>query len=247
MNPLIWLWLYSLVSAACNVNYAMWSPGFGMTVINDLIPALPQLSIEEFETINGGIDADNIGRGVKYRVPYSKEMTINKPAIWSGNCPKTLLLLGEETTQNTSTPSQQPTLSTSADESTNTPVAAPGTTTDYTATSIASTQKASSPTNSKPTGKATDTTRNKTPTAGSVGSKSTEAAATSGGTHSPLAKQWTCWPSKHSYYLDTASQASKEKAVNDFCKKFKEKPLTPNGDNKLIEEDLVLDAYLKVG
>ncbi|KAH7464325.1 hypothetical protein FOMA001_g17727 [Fusarium oxysporum f. sp. matthiolae] len=138
MNSLIWLWLYSLVSAACDVNYAMWSPGFGMT---------------EFETINGGIDADNIGKGGTYTVPYSKEMTINKPAKWSGNCPKTLLLLGEETTQNTPMPSQQPTPFTSADESTNTPVAAPGTTTDYTATTIASTQKASSPTNSKPTGR----------------------------------------------------------------------------------------------
>ncbi|KAJ0132256.1 hypothetical protein BFJ63_vAg16253 [Fusarium oxysporum f. sp. narcissi] len=177
MNSLIWLWLYSLVSAACDVNYAMWFPHFGMTVINDLIPALPQVSVEEFETINEGIDADKIGGGGTYTVPYSSEMTINKPAIWSGNCPKTLLLLGEETTQNTPMPSQQSTLSTSTKENTNTPVTASGTTHDHTTTSTAGTQKTADPINSKPTGQTTDPSHNKTPTPGKTGSKKATGSA----------------------------------------------------------------------
>ncbi|RKK11013.1 hypothetical protein BFJ66_g11491 [Fusarium oxysporum f. sp. cepae] len=297
MNSLIWLWLYSLVSAACDVNYAMWSPGFGMTVINDLIPALPQVSVEEFETINEGIDADKIGGGGTYTVPYSSEMTINKPAIWSGNCPKTLLLLGEETTQNTPMPSQQSTLSTSTKENTNTPVPASETTPDHTTTSTAGTHKTADQTNIKPTGQATDTTRNKTPTlvktgskkatgsagseptgqatdttrnktptlvktgskkaTGSAGSEPTGAATdvtsqsagpttqTSAETPSPTAELWTCWTSKDRTLLDNTPKKTRMTAVNEFCRKFKEKPLTPkNRSSDVKQKDLALVAYL---
>ncbi|KAK2666649.1 hypothetical protein RAB80_014501 [Fusarium oxysporum f. sp. vasinfectum] len=390
MNSLIWLWLYPLVSAACDANYALWSPHFGMTVINDLIPALPQVSVEEFETINEGIDADKIGTGGTYTVPYSSEMTINKPAIWSGNCPKTLLLLGEETTQNTPMPSQQSTLSTSTKENTNTPVPASETTLDHTTTSTAGTHKTADQTNIKPTGQATDTTRNKTPTpgktgskkatgsagseptgqatdttrnntptlvktgskkatgsagseptgqatdttrnktptpgktgskkatgsagseptgqatdttrnntptlvktgskkatgsagseptgqatdttrnntptlvktgskkaTGSAGSKPTGAATdftsqsadpttpTSAETHSPTAKPWTCWASKDRTLLDNTPKKTRMTAVNEFCRKFKEKPLTPkNRSSDVKQKDLALLAYL---
>ncbi|KAJ0126518.1 hypothetical protein HZ326_30374 [Fusarium oxysporum f. sp. albedinis] len=299
-----------------------------MTVINDLIPALPQVSVEEFETINEGIDADKIGTGGTYTVPYSSEMTINKPAIWSGNCPKTLLLLGEETTQNTPMPSQQSTLSTSTKENTNTPVPASETTLDHTTTSTAGTHKTADQTNIKPTGQATDTTRNKTPTpgktgskkatgsagseptgqatdttrnntptpvktgskkatgsagseptgqatdttrnntptlvktgskkaTGSAGSKPTGAATdftsqsadpttpTSAETHSPTAKPWTCWASKDRTLLDNTPKKTRMTAVNEFCRKFKEKPLTPkNRSSDVKQKDLALLAYL---
>ncbi|EXK75635.1 hypothetical protein FOQG_19598 [Fusarium oxysporum f. sp. raphani 54005] len=266
MNSLIWLWLYSLVSAACDVNYAMWSPGFGMTVINDLIPALPQVSVEEFETINEGIDADKIGGGGTYTVPYSSEMTINKPAIWFGNCPKTLLLLGEETTQNTPMPSQQSTLSTSAKGNTNAPVPASETTPDHTTTSTAGTHKTADQTNSKPTGQATDRTHNKTPTlvktgskkaTGSAGSEPTRAATdvtsqnvdpttqTSAETPSPTAELWTCWTSKDRTLLDNTPKKTRMTAVNEFCRKFKEKPLTPkNRSSDVKQKDLALVAYV---
>ncbi|KAG6990882.1 hypothetical protein FOFC_02587 [Fusarium oxysporum] len=297
MNSLIWLWLYPLVSAACDANYALWSPHFGMTVINDLIPALPQVSVEEFETINEGIDADKIGTGGTYTVPYGSEMTINKPAIWSGNCPKTLLLLGEETTQNTPMPSQQSTLSTSTKENTNTPVPASETTPDHTTTSTAGTHKTADQTNIKPTGQATDTTRNNTPTlvktgskkatgsagseptgqatdttrnntptlvktgskkaTGSAGSKPTGAATdvtsqsadpttpTSAETHSPTAKPWTCWASKDRTLLDNTPKKTRMTAVNEFCRKFKEKPLTPkNRSSDVKQKDLALLAYV---
>ncbi|KAK2480439.1 hypothetical protein H9L39_08007 [Fusarium oxysporum f. sp. albedinis] len=266
MNSLIWLWLYPLVSAACDANYALWSPHFGMTVINDLIPALPQVSVEEFESINEGIDADKIGTGGTYTVPYGSEMTINKPAIWSGNCPKTLLLLGEETTQNTPMPSQQSTLSTSTKENTNTPVPASETTPDHTTTSTAGTHKTADQTNIKPTGQATDTTRNNTPTlvktgskkaTGSAGSKPTGAATdvtsqsadpttpTSAETHSPTAKPWTCWASKDRTLLDNTPKKTRMTAVNEFCRKFKEKPLTPkNRSSDVKQKDLALLAYV---
>ncbi|KAI3570640.1 hypothetical protein IWW34DRAFT_576822, partial [Fusarium oxysporum f. sp. albedinis] len=243
MNSLIWLWLYSLVSAACDVNYAMWFPHFGMTVINDLIPALPQVSVEEFETINEGIDADKIGGGGTYTVPYSSEMTINKPAIWSGNCPKTLLLLGEETTQNTPMPSQQSTLSTSTKENTNTPVTASGTTHDHTTTSTAGTQKTADPINSKPTGQTTDPSHNKTPTPGKTGSK--KATGSAGKTHSPTAEPCTCWMGKDSPSLDTTYKEVRETVVNGFCRRFKKKPLTPkNPSSNLGQKDLALIAYV---
>ncbi|KAF5232184.1 hypothetical protein FANTH_13098 [Fusarium anthophilum] len=298
MNSLIWLWLYPLVSAACDANYALWSPHFGMTVINDLIPALPQVSVEEFESINEGIDADKIGTGGTYTVPYGSEMTINKPAIWSGNCPKTLLLLGEKTTQNTPMPSQQSTLSTSTKENTNTPVPASETTPDHTTTSTAGTHKTADQTNIKPTGQATDTTRNNTPTlvktgskkatgsagseptrqatdttrnntptlvktgskktTGSAGSKPTGAATdvasqsadpttpTSAETHSPTAKPWTCWASKERTLLDNTPKKTRMTAVNEFCRQFKEKPLTPkNPRSNLEQKDLALFAYVR--
>ncbi|KAK2926456.1 hypothetical protein FoTM2_013322 [Fusarium oxysporum f. sp. vasinfectum] len=330
-----------------------------MTVINDLIPALPQVSVEEFETINEGIDADKIGTGGTYTVPYSSEMTINKPAIWSGNCPKTLLLLGEETTQNTPMPSQQSTLSTSTKENTNTPVPASETTPDHTTTRTAGTHKTADQTNIKPTGQATDTTRNNTPTlvktgskkatgsagseptgqatdttrtntptlvktgskkatgsagseptgqatdttrnntptlvktgskkatgsagseptgqatdttrnntptlvktgskkaTGSAGSKPTGAATdvtsqsadpttpTSAETHSPTAKPWTCWASKDRTLLDNTPKKTRMTAVNEFCRKFKEKPLTPkNRSSDVKQKDLALLAYV---
>ncbi|CVL09363.1 uncharacterized protein FMAN_14302 [Fusarium mangiferae] len=44
--------------------------------------------------------------GETYTVPYGPEVTIITPAIWSGNCPKTLLLHGEEKVQDASTPSK---------------------------------------------------------------------------------------------------------------------------------------------
>ncbi|TVY74568.1 hypothetical protein Focb16_v005748 [Fusarium oxysporum f. sp. cubense] len=359
MNSLIWIWLHALVSAACDVNYALWSPGFGMTVINDLIPALPEVNVKEFENINGGIDANNIGKGGTYTVPYGSEMTINKPAKWSGNCPKTLLLLGEETTQNTPMPSQQSTLSTSTKENTNTPVTASGTTHDHTTTSTAGIQKADDLTNSKPTGQATDTTRNKTPTPGKTGSKKATGSAdsestghttdttrnntptlvktgskkatgsadseptghttdttrnntptlvktgskkatgsadsestghttdttrnntptlvktgskkatgsagseptgaasdvtsqsadpttqTSVETHSPTAKLWTCWMSKDRTLFDNTSKMTRMTAVNEFCQRFKKKPLTPkNPKSSLEQKDLALFAYV---
>ncbi|KAK2667915.1 hypothetical protein RAB80_017106 [Fusarium oxysporum f. sp. vasinfectum] len=328
MNSLIWIWLHALVSAACDVNYALWLPGFGMTVINDLIPALPEVGVKEFETINGGIDANNIGKGGTYTVPYGSEMTINKPAKWSGNCPKTLLLLGEETTQNTPMPSQQSTLSTSTKENTNTPVTASGTTHDHTTTSTAGIQKADDPTNSKPTGQATDTTRNKTPTPGKTGSKKVTGSAdsestghttdttrnntptlvktgskkatgsagseptghttdttrnntptlvktgskkatgsagseptgaasdvtsqsadpttqTSVETHSPTAELWTCWMSKDRTLFDNTSKMTRMTAVNEFCQRFKKKPLTPkNPKSSLEQKDLALFAYV---
>ncbi|KAI8397197.1 hypothetical protein FOFC_20469, partial [Fusarium oxysporum] len=105
--------------------------------------------------------------------------------------PKTLLLLGEETTQNTPMPSQQLTLSTSTKENTNTPVTASGTTPDHTTTSTAGTHKTADQTNSKPTGQATDTTSQ---SADPTTLKSAE-------THSPTAEPWTCWTAKDSRSL----------------------------------------------
>ncbi|KNB13629.1 hypothetical protein FOXG_20862 [Fusarium oxysporum f. sp. lycopersici 4287] len=194
-------------------------------------------------------------------------MTINKPAIWSGNCPKTLLLLGEETTQNTPMPSQQSTLSTSTKENTNTPVPASETTPDHTTTSTAGTHKTADQTNIKPTGQATDTTRNNTPTlvktgskkaTGSAGSKPTGAATdvtsqsadpttpTSAETHSPTAKPWTCWASKDRTLLDNTYKKTRMTAVNEFCRQFKEKPLTPkNPKSNLEQKDLALFAYVR--
>ncbi|EXL64779.1 hypothetical protein FOPG_18971 [Fusarium oxysporum f. sp. conglutinans race 2 54008] len=240
MNSLIWIWLHALASAACDVNYALWSPGFGMTVINDLIPALPEVGVKEFENINGGIDANNIGKGGTYTVPYGSEMTINKPAKWSGDCPKTLLLRGEETTQKTPTPSEQPTLSTLTQENTNTPMAASGTVPDHTTTRPAGTHKVADLSDSKSSGQATDT---ETPTPGKTGSKKPTGTGT--GAASPTATPWTCWP-KGSQFSVTSSKEIRDKAVNDFCAKLKGEPLTPkNHYSVLQQQNLTLSGYLK--
>jgi hypothetical protein len=109
MKSLIWFWLYSRVSAACDINHALWYPDYGDTVIEDLIQALPGVGAKQFKMLNPDVNPNRIMSGEEYTVPYGPEMTIIPPAIWSGNCPQTLLLHGEETTQDASTPSRQPT------------------------------------------------------------------------------------------------------------------------------------------
>ncbi|VTO90215.1 unnamed protein product [Fusarium graminearum] len=106
MKLFIWLWLCSIVSAACDINYAFWFPDFGMTVLGDLTPAIPDVGVPEFEKQNPGVKADKIQEGGAYKVPYSPEMVIIEPAIWSGKCTKTLLLRGEEKTQKAAMSSQ---------------------------------------------------------------------------------------------------------------------------------------------
>ncbi|KAG7403853.1 hypothetical protein Forpe1208_v016106 [Fusarium oxysporum f. sp. rapae] len=76
-------------------------------------------------------------------------------------------------------PSQQSTLSTSAKENTNTPMPASETTPDHTTTSTAGSKKTTGSADSEPTGQATDTTRNKTPTPGKTGSKKATGSADS--------------------------------------------------------------------
>ncbi|KAI3567792.1 hypothetical protein IWW34DRAFT_641572 [Fusarium oxysporum f. sp. albedinis] len=106
MNLFIWLWLYSLVSAACDISHALWSPDYGETVIEDLSQALPGVGVKQFKTLNPGVNPNRIMSGETYTVPYGPEITIITPATWSRNCPKTLLLHGEEKAQDASTPSK---------------------------------------------------------------------------------------------------------------------------------------------
>ncbi|KAL5610473.1 hypothetical protein FOBRF1_006590 [Fusarium oxysporum] len=130
MNLFIWLWLYSLVSAACDISHALWSPDYGDTVIEDLSQALPGVGVKQFKTLNPGVNPNRIMSGETYTVPYGPEITIITPATWSGNCPKTLLLHGEETTQDASTPSKplKPSVTTESDLNTSHPTS--GTTHD---------------------------------------------------------------------------------------------------------------------
>jgi hypothetical protein len=106
MKSFIWLWLCSLASATCDINYGFWTPDYGMTVLGDITPALPDVGIPEFEMKNPGVKAGKIKAGDQYKIPYSPAMVIIEPAVWSGNCPKTLLLRGVDKTQKVAMPSQ---------------------------------------------------------------------------------------------------------------------------------------------
>ncbi|CZR49658.1 uncharacterized protein FPRO_14863 [Fusarium proliferatum ET1] len=106
MNLFIWLSLYSLASTACDIGHALWSPDYGDTVVEDLGQGLPGVGVKQFGALNPSVNPNRIMFGETYTVPYGPEMTIITPAIWSGNCPKTLLLHGEEKVQDASTPSK---------------------------------------------------------------------------------------------------------------------------------------------
>ncbi|EGU73869.1 hypothetical protein FOXB_15620, partial [Fusarium oxysporum f. sp. conglutinans Fo5176] len=123
-------------------------------------------------------------------------------------------------------------------------------------------KKATGSAGSEPTGQATDTTRNNTPTLVKTGSKKATGSAgskaatdvtsqsadpttpTSAETHSPTAKPWTCWASKDRTLLDNTPKKTRMTAVNEFCRQLKEKPLTPkNPKSNLEQKDLALFAY----
>ncbi|KAI8416651.1 hypothetical protein FOFC_02964 [Fusarium oxysporum] len=54
--------------------------------------------MKEFAKLNPGVDPNKLRTdpASPYKVPYSPQMTIIAPAVWSGDCPKTLLLDGEQ-------------------------------------------------------------------------------------------------------------------------------------------------------
>ncbi|KAJ0128445.1 Uncharacterized protein HZ326_28455, partial [Fusarium oxysporum f. sp. albedinis] len=60
--------------------------------------AFKDISMKEFAKLNPGVDTNKLRTdpASPYKVPYSPQMTIIPPAVLSGDCPKTLLLDGEQ-------------------------------------------------------------------------------------------------------------------------------------------------------
>ncbi|KAI3565806.1 hypothetical protein IWW34DRAFT_825242 [Fusarium oxysporum f. sp. albedinis] len=100
MNLLIWFFIYPLLSLGCDANYryAVWTPRPGDTLFSDVALALPDINMKEFEKLNPGVDRNKLRTdpASPYKLPYSPQMKIIPPAVWSGDCPKTLLLDGEQ-------------------------------------------------------------------------------------------------------------------------------------------------------
>ncbi|KAI3561766.1 hypothetical protein IWW34DRAFT_825343 [Fusarium oxysporum f. sp. albedinis] len=100
MNILIWFFIYPLLSLGCDANYryVVWTPRPGDTLFSDVALALPDISMKEFAKLNPGVDTNKLRTdpASPYKLPYSPQMTIIPPAVWSGDCPKTLLLDGEQ-------------------------------------------------------------------------------------------------------------------------------------------------------
>lgn len=96
MNLFIWISIHSLASIACDINYsyAEWTPRENDTLIVDVIPFLPDVSVEGFKNLNPGVNPDMLYYDITspYRLPYRPNMTVLPPAVLSGDCPKTLLL-----------------------------------------------------------------------------------------------------------------------------------------------------------
>ncbi|ENH68187.1 hypothetical protein FOC1_g10002192 [Fusarium oxysporum f. sp. cubense race 1] len=200
--------------------------------------------------------------GETYTVPYGPEITIITPATWSGNCPKTLLLHGEEKAQDASTPSK-PLTPPATDESdlyTSQPTS--GTTYDETITRISTstgtgtglitTISSTSTSVEKGSHKTADTTDSKPAaqaTTGVTTGTSKPATTKSGEIEAPTTESCPCWTDCKLQKEDSTYSKKIGLAVAElFCNQFNEAPLAAKNPSKISEHSrFVVGAHISPG
>ncbi|KAI8416846.1 hypothetical protein FOFC_03159 [Fusarium oxysporum] len=248
MNLFIWISIHSLASIACDINYsyAEWTPRENDTLIVDVIPFVPDVSVEGFKNLNPGVNPDMLYYHITspYRLPYRPNMTVLPPAVLSGDCPKTLLLDSVEISRQA--PSSTPTGSGAHVPEITSMATADGETMGTTSIYSVIESTESNPTSditytivSPRTGSTTNVEATASPTTTSTTSKLTATTLhmTTGSAHKETASQ-TARPKSSQEkgtplcYGDSGSASSEEPWMayrQSFCDELKKVPLTRAG------------------